>query len=52
MKLDIFIQKLIEIKEKEGSSMEVVMADCIPVVEPVLSESILDEKVVVITDQK
>lgn len=52
MKLNKFIQKLIEIKEKEGDNMEVVMADNIPVVEPVLFKNILDEKVIVITDQK
>ena len=51
MKLKIFIQKLKEIKSKQGGNLEVVMADNIPVVEPIFSKYYRGEKVI-ITDQK
>ncbi|MDP3725029.1 MAG: hypothetical protein Q8R20_00995 [Nanoarchaeota archaeon] len=52
MKLKKFIKKLQEIKEKYGDNAEVIMADYIPVVDPVfLSDKNMEDKVV-ITDQK
>lgn len=52
MKLKKFIQKLKKIELEQGGNLEVVMADNIPVVEPVYLESFLDKRTVVITDQK
>ena len=51
MKLSKFIKILEEIKKKHGEEIEVVMADNIPVVEPVFLNDFLGEKVV-ITDEK
>ena len=51
MKLNKFIKLLEKIEEKHGENTEVVMADNIPVVEPVFSDNFLGEKVI-ITDQK
>jgi len=50
MKLKKFIQKLQEIKLKQGGNLEVIMADGIPVVEPVFSDKYRGKKVV-LTDQ-
>ncbi|MDO8470046.1 MAG: hypothetical protein Q7S84_03475 [bacterium] len=52
MKLKKFINKLQEIRRKYGEDAEVIMADYIPVVDPVfLSDKNVGNKVV-ITDQK
>lgn len=50
MKLNDFIMRLIEIKEKHGDSLQVVMA--IPVVEPVFVKNFPKNNKVVITDEK
>ena len=53
MKLKEFIEKLERIAEKKGDDVKVVMADNIPVVNPVfLEKNYFDEKVVVITDEE
>ena len=56
MKLKKFIKKLQEIRRKHGEDVEVIMADYIPVVEPVfLSDKYFGDKLgnkVVITDEK
>ena len=52
MKLKEFIQKLEKIAKKHGDDAKVVMADNIPVVNPVFSEKYPDKKNVVITDKK
>lgn len=52
MKLKNFIKQLKNIDKKNGNSMEVIMADGIPVVEPVLSLDRYGKTSVVITDQK
>lgn len=51
MQLKQFIESLKKIEEEHGENLEVVMADNIPVLEPVFSEEYLDKKVI-ITDQK
>ena len=51
MKLRKFIEKLMEIEKEEGGNLEVIMADDIPVVEPVFSDKYRGKKVV-ITDEK
>lgn len=52
MKIKTFIKRLEEIRDKRGEDLEVVMADYIPVVEPVfLSDKYLGNNVV-ITDEK
>lgn len=51
MKLRKFIKKLEEIKKKQGENLEVVMADNIPIIEPIFLEQYCGNKVV-ITDQK
>jgi len=51
MRLKEFIKKLKEIAEEHGDTVEVVMADNIPVVEPAFLKSFPDKKVV-ITDEK
>jgi len=51
MKLKKFIEKLKEIELKQGENLEVIMADDIPVIEPVFSDEYYGKKVV-ITDQK
>ena len=50
MKVEKFIKKLEEIKIKYGGELEVVMADNIPVVDPVFSDKYFGKKVI-ITDQ-
>lgn len=50
MKLKEFIKKLEEIKNGKGENIEVVMADNIPVVEPIFSDQYHGKKVI-ITDQ-
>lgn len=50
MKLKKFIEELEKIKEKQGGNLEVIMADNIPVVEPVFSDKYYGKKVV-ITDE-
>ncbi|MBI5071780.1 hypothetical protein HZB93_02705 [Candidatus Falkowbacteria bacterium] len=52
MKLKKFIKKLEEIAGKYGDDAEVVMADNIPVVEPVFPENYPGDEKVVITDEK
>jgi len=52
MKLDKFIKKLQEIKNREGNNVEVIMADNIPVVAPVFIKNFVNKKVVIITDEK
>ena len=52
MKLREFIRKLGKIEKEQGESLEVVMADGIPVVDPVFLEDFISKQVVVITDQK
>ena len=44
MKLKEFIKKLEEIKEKQGGGLEVIMADSIPVVEPIFSDKYYGKK--------
>ena len=51
MKLRRFIEKLTEISKKHGDDMEVIMADEIPIVDPVFSDKYQDGKNVVITDE-
>lgn len=51
MKLNEFIKKLEKIKNEFGASTEVLMADGIPVVDPVYLNDFFDSKVVIITDQ-
>jgi len=48
MKLKEFVEKLTEILEKRGENVEVIMADGIPVVDPVFLD---DDGKVVITDE-
>ncbi|MCK5465897.1 hypothetical protein KAI56_00150 [Candidatus Parcubacteria bacterium] len=50
MKLKEFIEKLRRVAEKHGDDAEVIMADNIPVVNPVFSKKYPDGKNVVITD--
>ena len=50
MKLKIFIEKLVGISKEHGDELEVIMADAIPVVEPILSRDYPSGKSVVITD--
>ena len=50
MKLKKFIKKLEEIRKERGEDLEIIMADNMPVVEPVFSDKYLGKKVV-ITDQ-
>ena len=52
MKLKKFLEKLEDIKEKYGDKIEVVMADNIPVVEPIFSAEYPNGKNVIITDKK
>ncbi|MFA4937496.1 MAG: hypothetical protein WC575_04425 [Patescibacteria group bacterium] len=52
MKLKKFIKKLQEIRRKYGEDAEVIMADYIPVVEPVFSTNEYLGNKVVITDEK
>ena len=51
MKLNDFINLLNKIEKEHGKKIEVVMADNIPVVEPVFLNDFKGEKVV-ITDEK
>ena len=51
MKLKKFIEKLSQIQKEQGKNLEVVMADNLPVVEPVFSDKYYGKKVV-ITDGK
>lgn len=50
MKLKEFIKKLEEIKKQQGEDLEIIMADNVPVVDPVFSDQYCGKKVV-ITDQ-
>jgi len=52
MKLKKFIQKLESIAKKYGDDTKVIMADNIPVVNPVFSKKYPNKKSVVITDSK
>lgn len=52
MKLKNFIKELRKIAREYGEDIEVIMADGIPVVDPVFSDGYYDGKNVVITDQK
>ena len=51
MKLKKFIKALEKINKEHGDNLEVVMADNVPVVEPVFSENYPDKRKVVITDE-
>ncbi|MBI2050489.1 MAG: hypothetical protein HYT31_01645 [Parcubacteria group bacterium] len=51
MKLIDFIKKLNHIAEEYGGDAEVIMADELPVVDPVFSDKYSVGKSVVITDQ-
>jgi hypothetical protein len=51
MKLKIFIEKLEEIKKEHGEDLEVIMADNIPVVNPVFTSEYFNKEKIVITDQ-
>ncbi|MFA6171628.1 MAG: hypothetical protein WCW77_03155 [Patescibacteria group bacterium] len=51
MKLKDFIKKLKTIEKTQGGNCEVIMADNIPVVSPIFSESYQSKKKVVITDR-
>lgn len=51
MKLKEFIEKLKKIEKEQGEDLEVIMADNIPVVEPVFSDKYYGKKVV-ITDER
>lgn len=52
MKLKKFIKRLEKIRDKRGEDLEVVMADHVPVVEPVFSSDKYLGKNIVITDEK
>lgn len=52
MILKKFIKELERVAKKRGESIEVVMADGIPVVDPVYLENFVNRQTVVITDQK
>lgn len=52
MKLKIFIQELEKLSEKHGDDTEVIMADNVPIINPVFSENYPNKKSVVITDEK
>jgi len=52
MKLKEFIKKLERIAKEYGDDTKVIMADNIPVVNPVFSKKYPDGKNVIITDQK
>ena len=52
MKLKDFIKQLKNIEKEKGGSMEVKMADCIPVIEPIVSSDNHGKKCIIITDQK
>jgi chitinase len=52
MKLKDFIKQLKDIEKKNGNSMQVKMADDIPVVEPKIILNEQKRKCVIITDQK
>jgi len=51
MKLKDFIEQLKDIAEENGDSIDVIMADNIPVVNPVFTKEYFGKKVV-ITDKK
>ena len=51
MEIKRFIQKLEKIAEEHGDDTKVIMADNIPVVNPVFSKKYPDGKNVVITDE-
>lgn len=51
MKLKKFIEKLEDIKKEHGENLEVIMADNIPVVNPVFTDEYFNKEKVVITDQ-
>ena len=51
MKLKDFIKQLKDIADKNGDSIDVIMADNIPVVKPAFTKEYFGEKVV-ITDGK
>ena len=52
MKLKKFIEKLKKIEKKYGDSTRVIMADNIPVVNPVFSNKYPNKKSVIITDEE
>lgn len=52
MKLKKFIKKLQKISKEHKTSIDVVMADGIKIVDPVYLENFVNKKVVVITDEK
>jgi len=52
MKLENFIKKLEKIAENHGKNSEVIMADDIPVVNPIFSDKYPRGNKVVITDEK
>ena len=51
MKLNKFIEKLEEIRKEHGGNLDVIMADNIPVVNPVFTDKYFNKEKVVITDQ-
>ena len=52
MKLKEFIQKLETIAKKHGDDTEVIMADNMPVIDPIFLKNYPDKKNIVITDEK
>lgn len=52
MKLKEFIQKLEKIAKKHGDDVRVIMADNIPVINPIFSKEYPDKKNVIITDEE
>ena len=52
MKLKKFIEKLEKMAKEYGDDAKVIMADNIPVVNPVFSKEYPDGKNVIITDEK
>ena len=52
MKLKEFIQKLKTLERENGSDSEVILADNVPVVDPVFSKRYPARKNVVITDNE
>lgn len=52
MKLKEFIKKLKNISKKYGGDISVVMADNAPIVAPIFSTKYLNDKSVIITDEK
>ena len=51
MNIEYFITKLKSIMDEHGGDLEIIMADNVPVIDPVCSDKYPGGKKVVITDQ-